>query len=182
MYLSWIVALGLAPSLLGPAAFVPAAPAQVLTTEPKASMLTSSKLTFENMGNVQLAATNAAIAAVLARYQDALNTSSVDEAMTLYTSNAVTMAPHSPSVIGIDAIQRSYRHGMQAVRFRIRFHIAEIVPMAPDWAFARTNSAGTITVRATGAKTAEANQELFVFQKISGRWKIARYSFSSTSP
>jgi hypothetical protein len=28
----------------------------------------------------------------------------------------------------------------------------------------------------------EANQELFVFQKIDGTWKIARYCFSTTNP
>ena len=35
----------------------------------------------------------------------------------------------------------------------------------------------------TGAKTAEANQELFVFRRSTdGRWKIARYSFSTINP
>jgi ketosteroid isomerase-like protein len=55
--------------------------------------------------------------------------------------------------------------------------------MAPGWAFAPTNSAGTVTVNATGAKSAEANQELFIFRKgPDGAWKIARYSFSTTNP
>jgi hypothetical protein len=54
--------------------------------------------------------------------------------------------------------------------------------VAPEWAFARTNSAGTATVHATGAESAEANQELFVMQKVGAAWKIARYCFSSTNP
>lgn len=55
--------------------------------------------------------------------------------------------------------------------------------MTPGWVFARTNSAGTTTDHATGAKRAEGNQELFIFNKdASGAWKIARYSFSSTNP
>jgi hypothetical protein len=28
----------------------------------------------------------------------------------------------------------------------------------------------------------EANQELFLFQKVDGTWKIARYSFSTVLP
>jgi hypothetical protein len=55
--------------------------------------------------------------------------------------------------------------------------------MSPEWAFVRTNSAGTNTVNATGAKSAEGNQELFIFRKgADRRWKIARYGFSTTNP
>jgi ketosteroid isomerase-like protein len=55
--------------------------------------------------------------------------------------------------------------------------------MSPDWVFARTNSAGTTADHATGAVSAEGNQELFIFKKSrDGAWKIARYSFSSTNP
>jgi ketosteroid isomerase-like protein len=64
----------------------------------------------------------------------------------------------------------------------VKFNVAEIVEMAPGWVFARTNSAGTTTDHATGAKSAEANQELFIFRKEAGEWKIARYSFSTTNP
>jgi ketosteroid isomerase-like protein len=65
----------------------------------------------------------------------------------------------------------------------VKFTIEEIVQMSPNWAFVRTNSAGTNKINATGAVSAEGNQELFVFKKDDeGVWKIARYSFSPTSP
>ena len=35
---------------------------------------------------------------------------------------------------------------------RPKFTVAEVVQVAPNWALARTNSAGTVTVNATGAK------------------------------
>ena len=60
--------------------------------------------------------------------------------------------------------------------------MAEVVEVAPNWVFARTNSVGTVKVHATGAGGPEANQELFLFQKIHGAWKIARYCFSTTNP
>jgi hypothetical protein len=47
---------------------------------------------------------------------------------------------------------------------------------------ARTNSAGTVKVHATGSNEAEANQELFLFQNAGGTWKIARYAFSTINP
>jgi len=53
--------------------------------------------------------------------------------------------------------------------------------ISPQWAFVRTNSAGTQKVNATGATNAEANQELFIFRRAT-MVKIARYSFSTTNP
>src|SRR5580698_200636 len=79
--------------------------------------------------------------------------------------------------------QPSERLTMQSSRRSRKFTIAEIVELGPGWALARTNSAGTTTDHATGKKSAEGNQELFIFEKDDdGAWKIARYSFSSTNP
>src|SRR5262245_54447064 len=50
--------------------------------------------------------------------------------------------------------------------------------MAPTWAYVRTNSAGKTDHHSTGKTTAEANQELFIFEKgKDGKWRIARYGF-----
>jgi hypothetical protein len=55
--------------------------------------------------------------------------------------------------------------------------------MSSEWVFARTNSAGNTLNHATGKTSAEGNQELFIFRKDSdGKFKIARYSFSTTNP
>ena len=71
----------------------------------------------------------------------------------------------------------------QELKFNVKFDIAELVPIAPTWAYVRTNSAGTRAHTSTGKTTAEANQELFIFKKgTDGRWRIARYSFSPTNP
>ena len=69
------------------------------------------------------------------------------------------------------------------MRFDVRFDIAEVAVVAPDWAFVRTNSAGTTLHHSTGKSVSEANQELFVMRKgDDGQWRIARYSFSPTNP
>ena len=41
--------------------------------------------------------------------------------------------------------------------------------VADDWVFARTNSAGTTTINATGDQVADGNQELFVLKKTDRR-------------
>ena len=103
--------------------------------------------------------------------------------MPLYTEDGVFMPPYSQSAVGAAAVRKAYDAVFKAIKLSVKFHVAEVVEMAPDWAFARTNSAGTVTVHATGAKSAEANQELFIFRKgTNGTWKIARYSFSTTNP
>jgi uncharacterized protein (TIGR02246 family) len=123
-----------------------------------------------------------AIAAVLAKYQDALNHSSTDAVMVLYASDGVFMPQNSPSSVGAQAVRKAYDAVFDAIKLSVKFNIAEIHQVAPDWAFARTNSAGRVKVNATGESAAEGNQELFVLQKIGGEWKIARYCFSTTNP
>jgi uncharacterized protein (TIGR02246 family) len=128
-------------------------------------------------------ATTEAIAALLAKYNDALNSSSTDAVMPLYAEDGIFMPPYSPSAIGSDAVRKAYNAVFKAITLNVKFTIAEIVELVPDWAFARTNSAGTTLDHATGTTSAEGNQELFIFRKGSdGSWKIARYSFSPTNP
>lgn len=125
----------------------------------------------------------AAIEQVLRAYEQALNAEDTDAVMALYAPDGVFMPPNSPSSVGANAVRAAYVNVFGAIRLAVRFDIVEIVQVAPEWAFARTNSAGVVTIKASGASGPEANQELFVFQKLgSGDWKIARYSFSTTNP
>ena len=123
-----------------------------------------------------------AVAAVLAEYQDALNQSDTNAVMKLYASDGVFMPQHFPSSVGAVAVRKAYLAVFEAITLKVEFKVAEVLQIAPDWAIARTNSAGTAKVNATGDGGPEANQELFVFQKINDAWKIARYCFSTTNP
>src|SRR5580658_3031640 len=123
-----------------------------------------------------------AIGAVLAKYQDALNQSGTDAVMELYAADGVFMPQNSPSSVGAQTIRKAYEAVFAAIKLNVKFDIAEIRQLAPKWAFARTNSAGRSKVNATGESASEGNQELFIFQKIAGVWKIARYCFSTTNP
>jgi uncharacterized protein (TIGR02246 family) len=123
-----------------------------------------------------------AVGVVLNRYETALNGSSTDAVMELYAADGVFMPQHFPSSVGTDAIRKAYDGVFAAIQLTVKFEIAEAHQVAPEWAFARTNSMGTVKVHATGSTNPEANQELFVFQKVDGAWKIARYCFSTTNP
>jgi len=123
-----------------------------------------------------------AIAAVLAKYQDALNQSNTDAVMKLYAADGVFMPQNSPSSVGAQAVRKAYDAVFDAIKLTVKFDVVEVHQLAPEWGFARTNSAGRVRVNATGETSAEGNQELFVFQKIGETWKIARYCFSTTNP
>jgi uncharacterized protein (TIGR02246 family) len=124
----------------------------------------------------------AAVADALVRYERALNTSSVDAVLNLYAPDGVFMPQNSPSSIGVDEIRKAYELVFRTATLRVQFSVAEVRQLAPEWAFARTNSTGTSTTHATGATSSEGNQELFIFQRIRDDWKIARYCFSTTLP
>ena len=125
----------------------------------------------------------AAIEQTLSSYNAALNAGDTAAVLPLYTEDGIFMPPYSQSAIGQAAVRKAYDAVFKELKFHVKFTIAELVPMAPTWAYVRTNSAGTTDHHSTGKTTSEANQELFIFKKgDEGTWKIARYSFSPTNP
>src|SRR5258706_12425094 len=91
-----------------------------------------------------------AVAAVLAKYQNALNQSDTDAVMKLYASDGVFMPQHFPSSVGAVAVRKAYDAVFNAITLTVKFNVAEIHQIAPEWAIARTNSAGTVKVKTTG--------------------------------
>jgi uncharacterized protein (TIGR02246 family) len=119
----------------------------------------------------------------MAAYNAALNGGGTAAVLPLYADDGVFMPPYSQSAVGKVAVKKAYDKVFNELKFDVTFTIAELAVMAPNWAYVRTNSAGTTDHHSTGKTTAEANQELFVFEKgDDGKWRIARYSFSPTNP
>ena len=96
------------------------------------------------------AADEAAIRSVLSSYQDALNASNTDAVMPLYPEDGVFMPPNNPSTVGKGAVRQAYGVVFKAITLKVKFTVAELVMMSPEWAFVRTNSAGTNKINATG--------------------------------
>ena len=121
-----------------------------------------------------------AVSSLLNSYQDALNESSINKVMTLYAPDSVLMAQHSPTAVGIQEVRQVYDGIFANFIYQVKFEIIEIVPTAPNWAFARVCSAGVVTAK-DGDSRPEATQDLFILQKFGGEWRIARYCFSGTN-
>jgi uncharacterized protein (TIGR02246 family) len=124
-----------------------------------------------------------AVRNVMSSYESALNASNTEAAMPLYAEDGVFMAPNNQSAVGKASVRQAYDAVFKAITLKVKFTIAELIVMSPQWALVRTNSTGTQKINATGATSREANQELFIFKKgDDGQWRIARYSFSTTNP
>jgi uncharacterized protein (TIGR02246 family) len=152
-----------------------------------ASLLASVGLATSTFAQGSLTKNNpadeAAIRNVMADYNAALNGGNTAAVLPLYADDGIFMPPYSQSAVGKDAVRFAYDKVFGELKFNVKFTIAELVQMAPTWAYVRTNSAGTTGHASTGKTTAEANQELFIFRKgDDGKWRIARYSFSPTNP
>jgi uncharacterized protein (TIGR02246 family) len=120
-----------------------------------------------------------AIEKALFSYRDALNTSDVAKAVSLYASAGVFMPTNGPTAVGTEQLKGSYDYVFQTIQLNIEFFIDEIV-VSGNYAFARTMSKGTTLIHASGQTIPEENRELFVFEKVDEEWKIARYMFNKT--
>ncbi len=141
------------------------------------------KLINSTGGSSDRVSVQADIEDVLQAYETALNGSDTDAVLTVFTNDAVFMAPNSASTVGADAIRAAYDGLFQAITFNTELTVVEVVQTAPNWAFVRTSSNGHVTVNAIKQQVPDANHELFIFQKDDDdAWKIARYSFATALP
>ena len=122
------------------------------------------------------------ITAVLQAYGSALRSRNVNDAVALYAEDGVIMPPHFSASVGKEALKDAYTRIFSTSQLRPTFSFKEVVVMSSEWAFARTTADGTKTVLATQETEKIANQELFILKKVDGKWRIARYAFSTMKP
>jgi uncharacterized protein (TIGR02246 family) len=117
---------------------------------------------------------------LLANYETFLNAADAGQIEQLYTVDGVFMPAGFPTASGRPAVRGAYDAVFKNIRIAIHFTVDEL-QVKGDFAYARTHSAGTSTVVATGASGPEVNRELFIFARTADGWKIARYAFNKTS-
>ncbi len=117
---------------------------------------------------------------LLERYEGALNASDADAAVALYAADGVFMPTNAPTAVGASAVRAAYEHVFGTIKLDIAFSIDEIA-IDGNMAFATTGSKGQVTILVEQVTAPEENRELFVFRKIDGNWKIARYMFNKSS-
>ncbi len=117
---------------------------------------------------------------LLATYETSLNAGDAARIEQLYTEDGVFMPAGFPTASGRAAVRGTYDAIFKNIRIAIHFTVDEL-KVKGDLAYARTHSAGTSTVVATGASGPETNRELFIFARGKNGWKIARYLFNKPS-
>lgn len=116
---------------------------------------------------------------LIKRYETALNANDIDTILNLYGTDPVFMPQHAPAFAGRDAVRAAYSHVFATIKLNIGFTTYEIETHG-DTAWARTSSAGKTRILAADVVVEEGNNELFVFKRENGEWKIHRYIFTTT--
>ena len=124
---------------------------------------------------------NQDIVNVIKAYENALNASDTEAALALYGTDPIFMPQYSGALSGRDAVKGGYDHVFNTLKLNVTFTVHEVVEMG-DLAYVRTTSAGKTEILAKKATVKEGNNELFIFRKEQGNWKIHRYLFASTNP
>ncbi|MBC7774846.1 MAG: DUF4440 domain-containing protein [Phycisphaerae bacterium] len=118
-----------------------------------------------------------AIEKLILAYQDALNASDASKVINLYTPTGVLMANAAPTAEGAEQVKGTYQYVFDNFTYALQFTILEI-EVNGNTAFARSTSKGSFVIKASGQTVPDENRELFVFQKVNGQWKIARYMYN----
>jgi uncharacterized protein (TIGR02246 family) len=114
-------------------------------------------------------------------YEKALNSNDIESILNLYGQAPVFMPQHAPALVGREAVRAGYGQVFETIKLNVEFKIHE-VEVFGDTAWARTSSAGRTRILAAGVEVDEGNNELFVFKRENGVWKIHRYLFATTQP
>jgi ketosteroid isomerase-like protein len=116
---------------------------------------------------------------ILDAYSKALDANDVDTLVGLYTPNGVFMREDMPAVVGRDALRASYKNVFATLKVSLGFKVQE-AEQSGDLGWARSVSTGKVKVLASGAETQDSYNQLVVFRKDGGTWKIRSYLYASS--
>ncbi|MCJ8207969.1 hypothetical protein [Pseudomonas sp. RGM2987] len=88
-----------------------------------------------------------------------------------------------PAAVGKEELAIVYPGVFETIGFAMTYGIKEVVQISAGWAFVRSATEGTETIKSTGVVTSAAYQELFLLRKsAAGAWQTARYCTSKIGP
>jgi ketosteroid isomerase-like protein len=118
---------------------------------------------------------------VMERYAVALRWNNVDALVALYTADGVFMRENLPAAVGTEALRAAYRQVFTTLKVDLRFDIQQ-TEVSEDMAWLRATSKGRIRTLATGVDTDESFNDLVMFGRERGTWKIRCYLYASNKP
>lgn len=122
---------------------------------------------------------NKEVEKVIYAYREALNASDVNKVISLYTATGVLLPNAAPTAVGTEQVKGTYQYVFDNFKYTLEFTIGEIV-VSGNYAFARSTSKGAFVIKSSGQSVPDENRELFVFEKVGGQWKIARYMYNKS--
>ncbi len=99
----------------------------------------------------------------------------LDRFVSYFTDDIVAMPSGMPPVVGIEAwreLLAEFFAGSDVSNFVSK---SEDITVVGDWAIEWHNEAATYTNKDSGESNREYFKGMFIFHKVDGRWKIARY-------
>lgn len=115
---------------------------------------------------------------ILETYSAALDANDVETLVGLYSSNGVFMREGMKAVAGQEALRESYKAVFATLKVGLKFSLQE-AEQSGDLGWARALSTGTVKVLSTGAEIRDSFNQLVVFRREGGVWKIRSYLFAS---
>ena len=116
---------------------------------------------------------------ILETYSTALDANDVETLVGLYSPNGVFMREGMKAAVGQDTLRTSYKAIFATLKVGLKFSVQE-AEQSGDLGWARSVSTGKVKVLKTGAEAPEAYNQLVVFRKEGGAWKIRSYLYASS--
>ncbi len=118
---------------------------------------------------------------IMDTYANALKAGDVETLVGLYTPSGVFMREEMKAVAGRDALRAAYKEIFATLKVDLQFTVRE-AEESGDMAWVRGISKGTVKILKTGVDEKQAYNQLVVFRKEGGAWKIRAYLYGSNRP
>ena len=113
------------------------------------------------------------ILATIEEMKEAYAARDLDRFVSYFTDDIVAMPPGMPPVVGIEAWRELLTGFFAGSDVSNHVSISEDITVVGDWAIEWHNEAATYIDN--GESNREYDKGMFVFHKVHGRWKTARY-------
>ena len=118
---------------------------------------------------------------IMDKYAAALGSGDVEALVGLFSPKGVFMREEMKAVIGQDALRAAYKEVFATLKVDLQFTVRE-AEESGDMAWLRSVSKGTVKILKTGVEAKQGYNQLVVFRKEGGAWKIRAYLYGSNRP
>jgi len=118
---------------------------------------------------------------IMDKYAAALKAGDVEALVGLYSPKGVFMREEMKAVVGQDALRAAYKEVFTTLKVDLEFTVRE-AEEAGDMAWVRSVSKGTVKILKTAVEAKQGYNQLVVFRKEGGAWKIRAYLYGSNRP